>query len=68
MFISTALRKLTEKRQHLEGKRKERNIIKDYTNFDSQVYAPMTRIGVYLDAGSEQFTVKNRYNTTLDGM
>lgn len=63
-----ALRKLTENRQHLEGKRKERNIIKDYTNFDSQVYAPMTRIGVYLDAGSEQFTVKNRYNTTLDGI
>ena len=26
-------------------------------NFDSQVYSLMTHIGVYLDAGSEQFTV-----------
>lgn len=28
----------------------------------------MTRIGVYLDAGSEEYVVKNQYNTTLNGM
>ena len=27
----------------------------------------MTRIGVYLDSGSEQYTVKNWFTTTLDG-
>ena len=27
----------------------------------------MTRIGVYLDSGAEQYTVKNWFTTTLDG-
>ncbi len=42
-------------------------MIKDYTNFNSQVYAPMTRIGMYLDSGSEQYSVKSRYTNTLEG-
>ncbi|XP_019855688.1 PREDICTED: protein MAATS1-like, partial [Amphimedon queenslandica] len=63
-----ALRRLTEQRKHVEKKHEKRDIITDYTNFDSQVYAPMTRIGVYLDAGSEQYVVKSQYNTSLNGL
>ena len=33
-----------------------------------QVYAPQTRVGVFLDRGSEQYNVKNRYLTTYDGL
>ena len=39
----------------------------EYTNFDSQVHATMTRIGIYLDASSEQYAIKSQYNTTLNG-
>ncbi len=42
-------------------------MIRQYSNFDSQVYAPMTRIGVYLDSNSEQYNVKSKFTTTLDG-
>ena len=62
-----AIRKLTERRRHVEGRSKQRDIISDYTRFDSQVYAPMTRIGVFLDAESEQYNIKSQYSTTLDG-
>lgn len=67
-FTFPALRKLTEKASRVEGKFEKRNIIQQYSNFDSQVYAPMTRIGVYLDNGSEQYNVKSKFSTTLDGM
>jgi hypothetical protein len=52
---------------HVEGKFEKRDVIKQYSNFDSQVYAPMTRIGVYLDSGSEQYNVKSKFSTTLNG-
>lgn len=42
-------------------------MIEKYSRFDSQVYAPKTRIGVYLDSGSEQYNVKSKFTTTLDG-
>ena len=66
-LFHVALRKLSKKSLNVEGKLQRENIIQQYTNFDSQVYAPMTRIGVYLDSGSEQYTVKNWFTTTLDG-
>ena len=64
---NTALRKLTEKTRNVEGKLERRSIIQDYTNFDSQTYAPMTRVGVYLDSGSEQYSIKSQFTSTLDG-
>ena len=65
--LHTALRKLTEKTHNVEGKLERRSIIQDYTNFDSQTYAPMTRVGVYLDSGSEQYSIKSQFTSTLDG-
>ena len=65
--LHTALRKLSEKTRSVEGKLERRSIIQDYTNFDSQTYAPMTRVGVYLDSGSEQYSVKSHFTSTLDG-
>lgn len=68
LFFCVALRKLSKKSSNVEGKLERTSVIQQYSNFDSQVYAPMTRIGVYLDSGSEQYTVKNCFTTTLDGM
>ena len=37
-------------------------------SFPLQVYAPMTRTGVFLDAGSERYTVQSTLTTTLEGL
>jgi len=62
------LRKLTRKRQNIEGKFERREILKDYSDSGSQAYAPLSRTGVFLDRGSEQYKVKNRYLTTYQGL
>ena len=36
----------------------------DYTSYDSEVYAPMARHGVFPDRGSEQYNVKSKYLDT----
>ncbi len=68
VFPSPALRKLTQKSANVEGRLEKRQVIRDYTKFDSQVYAPMTRIGMYLDTGSEQYNVKSRFTNTMNGV
>ena len=63
----SAIRKLTEKRRRVEGKLERRDIVTEYADSGSQVYAPMTRIGVFLDRGSEQYVVKSRYLNSYQG-
>lgn len=45
-----------------------RDIIHEYSNFGSQTYAPLTRIGMFLDRGSEQYVVKSRHLSTYQGL
>ena len=52
-----ALRKLNEKRKNVEGKLKRRDVINEYYDHGSQVYAPQTRVGQFMDIRSEQFKV-----------
>ena len=59
---------MTRKRDAVEGKLDRRNFLTDYSDPSSQVYAPMSRIGVFLDRGSEQFVVKSRYLSTYQGL
>lgn len=66
-FIPAALRNLTKDCSNAEGKLQRQTVVERYSNFDSQVYAPKTRIGVYLDSGSEQYNVKSKFTTSLDG-
>lgn len=63
-----ALRKLASEREKVEGKLSRRNVVSDYSSFASQVYAPQTRVGVFLDRGSELYNVKNRYLNTYEGL
>lgn len=62
------VRKLKEKRRTVEGKLERREIVKDYSNYDSQTYAPMSRVGVFLDRGSEQYNVKSYHLNTYQGL
>ena len=67
-LCSAALRKLSEKHKNVEGKLERRDAIKDYSTYSSQVYAPMTRIGVFLDSSAHQYQVSSHYKDTLYGI
>ncbi|XP_035170659.1 cilia- and flagella-associated protein 91 [Oxyura jamaicensis] len=62
------LRKLIAKRKNVLGKLERRDIIKEYTDFASQTYAPLSRIGYFPDNHSERFVVKNFYLNTFAGL
>ena len=66
-FVS-AIRKLTANRNNVENTLERRDLTKDYVNPDSQTYAPLTRVGVFLDRNSENYNVKSRYLSTYDGL
>ncbi|KAH9509265.1 Cilia- and flagella-associated protein 91 [Bulinus truncatus] len=63
-----AIRKLTEKHAKKERGFVQRAIIQDYSDPGSQSFAPLTRIGVFLDRGSEQYLVKSRHLSTYQGL
>lgn len=63
-----AVRKLVEAKSNVENKLERRQIITEYSDPGSQVYAPMTRIGVFMDRGCEQYVVKSKYLTTYRGL
>ena len=60
-----ALRKLNEKRKNVEGKLKRRDVINEYYDHGSQVYAPQTRVGQFMDIRSEQFKVNYSIKNNL---
>ncbi|KAM9299894.1 LOW QUALITY PROTEIN: cilia- and flagella-associated protein 91 [Morus bassanus] len=62
------LRKLIAKRKNMMGKLERRDIIKEYTDFASQTYAPLSRIGYFPDNHSERYVVKNFYLNTFAGL
>ncbi|XP_009990364.1 PREDICTED: protein MAATS1-like [Tauraco erythrolophus] len=62
------LRKLIAKRKNVMGKLERRDIIKEYTDFASQTYAPLSRIGYFPDNHSERYVVKNIYLSTFAGL
>eukprot|EP00003_Mantamonas_plastica_P004069 TRINITY_DN1319_c0_g1_i2.p1 TRINITY_DN1319_c0_g1~~TRINITY_DN1319_c0_g1_i2.p1 ORF type:complete len:682 (-),score=250.96 TRINITY_DN1319_c0_g1_i2:263-2308(-) len=47
-------RKLAQKRQNVEGKKEKRDIIMDYADFGSKVYAPKNRDGLVVDKSTVQ--------------
>ncbi|XP_030643468.1 cilia- and flagella-associated protein 91 [Chanos chanos] len=50
------LRRLLAKR-NLGGRSLRRDIIKEYSDYGSQVYAPLTRNGVFLDQNAQRYVV-----------
>ncbi|KAF0875229.1 CFA91 protein, partial [Crocuta crocuta] len=64
----SAIRKLVGKGKNIEGKLERRSIIKDYSDYASQVYGPLSRLGRFPDNNSEDFIVKNHYLNTYEGL
>ncbi|KAM4684261.1 LOW QUALITY PROTEIN: cilia- and flagella-associated protein 91 [Amazona ochrocephala] len=62
------LRKLIAKRKNVMGKLERRDIIKEYIDFASQPYAPLSRIGYFPDNHSERYVLKNFYLNTFAGL
>ncbi|XP_056350345.1 cilia- and flagella-associated protein 91 isoform X2 [Oenanthe melanoleuca] len=62
------LRKLIAKRKNWMGKMERRDIIKEYNEFSSQTYAPLSRIGFFPDNNSDYYVVKNFYLNTVAGL
>ncbi|KAK2500638.1 hypothetical protein MC885_019747 [Smutsia gigantea] len=65
---ASAIRKLERKGKNIEGKLERRNIIRDYSDYASQVYGPLSRLGRFPDNNSEDFVVKNHYLNTYEGL
>lgn len=62
------IRKLTGKQRNIEGKLERRDVLRDYSDPSSQVYAPLTRTGVFPDRNSVKNKVRSRHLTTYQGL
>ncbi|NWV31233.1 CFA91 protein, partial [Grantiella picta] len=62
------LRKLIAKRKNFMGKLERRDIIKEYNDFSSPVYAPLSRVGFFPDKNTGYYAVKNFYLNTFQGL
>eukprot|EP00347_Sterkiella_histriomuscorum_P002227 403368982 len=62
------LRKMFKARKNVEIKGKKRDIIEDYANFGSTVYAPITRDGLSLDKKANKYEVQPEALSTYQGL
>ncbi|KAF4109358.1 cilia- and flagella-associated protein 91 [Onychostoma macrolepis] len=63
-----SMRKLLAKRRNVEGKLERRDIIKDYSDYGFQTYAPRSRIGQIPDRNSDRNVVKSHFLRTYEGL
>merc|ERR1711957_303818 len=62
------LRKMYKARKNVEIKGKKRDIIEDYANFGSTVYAPITRDGLSLDKKANKYEVQPEALSSYQGL
>ena len=55
-------------RKNVEIKGKKRDLIEDYANFGSTVYAPITREGLSLDKKANKYEVQPEALSTYSGL
>ena len=64
-----ALRKLSEARKTVEAKKEPRDIVSEYADHGSEVYAPLTRNGfITRDKLAHQYETRPRQLESLDGL
>jgi hypothetical protein len=66
--LAKILRKMYKARKNVEIKGKKRDIIEDYANFGSTVYAPITRDGLSLDKKANKYEVQPEALSTYVGL
>jgi len=62
------LRKMFKARKDVDNKEKKRDIIEEYANFGSEVYAPITRKGLSLDKKANKYEVQPEALATFQGL
>eukprot|EP00743_Colponemidia_sp_Colp-15_P003486 GILK01003764.1.p1 GENE.GILK01003764.1~~GILK01003764.1.p1 ORF type:complete len:665 (+),score=144.46 GILK01003764.1:160-2154(+) len=62
------LRKMFKSRKDVQKKKEKRDIVADYTNFGSKVYAPVAREGISLDKAANKFEVQPLDLNTFEGV
>jgi len=64
-----ALRKLSEARKNIESKKEPRDVVSEYADHGSEVYAPLTRNGLITrDKLAHQYETKPLQLNSLDGL
>ncbi|XP_040278741.1 cilia- and flagella-associated protein 91 isoform X2 [Bufo bufo] len=63
-----AIRKLSQQMGNIEKTLERRDVIGDYTDYSSQTYAPLSRIGYFPDKLSQQFMVKSPFLNSYQGL
>ncbi|XP_043085528.1 cilia- and flagella-associated protein 91 [Puntigrus tetrazona] len=63
-----SMRKLLAKRRNVEGKLERRDIIKDYSDYGFQTYAPRARIGQISERNTNRDVVKSHFLRTYEGL
>ncbi|KAM4795576.1 LOW QUALITY PROTEIN: cilia- and flagella-associated protein 91 [Rhinophrynus dorsalis] len=64
---ATVIRKLTQRKGNVEDVER-RDIIKEYTDYASQTYAPLSRVGYFPDRRSEHYAVKSPFLNSYQGL
>jgi len=64
-----ALRKLSEARKHVDQQKEVRDVVTEYAEYGSEVYAPLTRSGLITrDKMAHQYETRPAQLETLDGL
>ena len=64
---ATAIRKIIKKKCKEMDNRETRDVVKDYMDHGSQVFAPLTRLGVFHDKAASKMHVQSCYLSTFEG-
>lgn len=68
-FLHKDIRKLIKSREKIKNQieHKKKNIIEEYSKYESEAYAPLTRHGYFPDRNADNYVVNNRYLGTYQG-
>ncbi|XP_028846254.1 cilia- and flagella-associated protein 91 [Denticeps clupeoides] len=65
---NVSLRNLVQKRNNVERTLERHDIVKEYSQYSSQTYAPLSRIGVFPDHHPDRKVFKSRFMDTYAGL
>lgn len=63
------IRKLIKSREKMKDQieQKQKNIIEEYSKYESEAYAPLTRHGYFPDKNADNYVVHNKYLDSYQG-
>lgn len=58
---------MIKSRENIDSSYKKKDIIEEYTKFDSEAYAPLTRHGYFPDKNADSYQVRSKYLDSFEG-